>query len=35
MVPTNWQELTVTYTPTFVEDRTLTFTLKSSDIAQN
>lgn len=35
MVPTDWQELTVTYTPTFVEDRTLTFTLKSSDIAQS
>ena len=34
-VPTGWQELTVTYTPTFVEDRTLTFILKSSDIAQS
>ncbi len=35
MVPNDWQELTVTYTPTFVEDRTLTFTLKSSDLSQS
>ena len=35
MVPKGWQELTVTYTPTFVEDRTLTFTLNASDIAQS
>lgn len=34
-VPTGWQELAVTYTPTFVEDRTLTFIMKSSDIAQS
>ena len=35
MVPENWQELTVVYTPTFVNDRTLTFTLKSSDVSQS
>lgn len=32
MVPSGWQELTVTYTPTFVQDKTLTFTMKSTDL---
>lgn len=32
MVPKNWQELDVTYVPTFVEDKTLTFIMKASDV---
>ena len=32
MVPTDWQQLTVTYTPTFVDGKTLTFTMNASDI---
>ena len=32
MVPTGWQEITVTYTPTFASGKTLTFVLSASDI---
>ena len=32
MVPSGWQEITVTYTPTFVSGKTLTFVLSASDI---
>ena len=32
MVPTGWQEITVTYTPTFASSKTLTFVLSASDI---
>ena len=33
-VPTGWQKLNVTFVPTFVANKSLTFTLSSSDIAQ-
>ena len=33
-VPTGWQKLSVTFVPTFVANKSLTFTLSSSDIAQ-
>ena len=33
-VPTGWQQMTVTFTPTFVVDKKMTFTLNSSDITQ-
>jgi len=33
-VPVGWQQLSVTFTPTFVADKTLTFTLNASDLAQ-
>ena len=34
MVPTGWQQITVTYTPTFVTNKTLTFSLSASDVAK-
>lgn len=34
MVPTGWQKITVTYTPTFVTNKTLTFSLNASDVAK-
>ena len=34
MVPTGWQKITVTYTPTFVTNKTLTFSLSASDVAK-
>ena len=33
-VPTGWQKLSVTFVPTFVANKSLTFALSSSDIAQ-
>lgn len=32
MVPKGWQQLEVTYVPTFVEDKTLTFIMNSADV---
>ena len=32
MVPADWQQMTVTYTPTFVSGKTLTFTMSASDL---
>ena len=32
LVPTGWKEIQVTYTPTFVQDKTLTFTMKAADV---
>ena len=34
MVPTGWQQITVTYTPAFVSNKTLTFTMSASDVAK-
>lgn len=34
MVPTNWQQITVTYTPTFVTGKTLNFTINASDLTK-
>ena len=34
MVPTGWHQITVTYTPTFVTNKTLTFTMNASDVAK-
>ena len=33
-VPTGWQKLSVTFTPTFVANKSLTFALNSSDLTQ-
>ena len=33
MVPTGWQQITVTYTPTFVSGKTLNFTISASDLS--
>lgn len=33
MVPTGWQQMTVTYTPTFVDGKTLVFTMKAEDVS--
>ena len=33
-VPTGWQELSVTYTPTFASGKSLTFTMSASDVAK-
>ena len=33
-VPTGWQKLSVTFTPTFVANKSLTFSLSSSDLTQ-
>ena len=33
-VPIGWQKLSVTFTPTFVANKSLTFTLNSSDLTQ-
>lgn len=35
MVPANWQQITVTYTPTFVSGKTLNFTISASDLTKN
>lgn len=32
MVPKNWKQLEVTYVPTFVEDKTLTFIMNQADV---
>ena len=32
MVPKNWKELQVTYTPSFVSDKSLTFVMKAADV---
>ena len=32
MVPTGWQQIQVTYLPTFVQDKTLTFILNAADV---
>ena len=32
MVPTGWQQIQVTYMPTFVEDKTLTFIMNAADV---
>ena len=34
MVPKGWKELEVTYMPTFVADKTLTFTMKAADVTR-
>ena len=34
MVPTGWQQITVTYTPTFVSGKTLNFTISASDLTK-
>ena len=33
-VPIGWQKLSVTFTPTFVANKSLTFSLNSSDLTQ-
>lgn len=33
-VPTGWQKLNVTFTPTFVANKSLTFTMSASDLTQ-
>mgnify|MGYP002225875650 FL=1 len=33
-VPTGWQKLSVTFTPTFAANKSLTFSLNSSDLTQ-
>lgn len=35
MVPADWQQMTVTYTPTFVSDKTLTFSMSASDLSNS
>ena len=35
MVPADWQQMTVTYTPTFVSGKTLTFSMSSSDLSNS
>ena len=32
MVPKDWKELQVTYTPSFVSDKSLTFVMKAADV---
>ena len=34
MLPTGWQQLQVTYIPTFVEDKTLTFIMNAADVTK-
>ena len=34
LVQRGWQQITVTYTPTFVTNKTLTFSLSASDVAK-
>ena len=34
MVPTTWQQIGVTYTPTFVSGKTLNFTNNASDLTK-
>lgn len=34
MVPTTWQQIGVTYTPTFVSGKTLNFTINASDLTK-
>ena len=33
-VPTGWQQINVTFTPTFVANKSITFTLNASDLSQ-
>lgn len=35
MVPKGWKQLAVTYVPTFVEDKTLTFNMSASDVLRS
>lgn len=35
VVPTGWQQITVSYTPTFVSGKTLNFTISASDLSTN
>ena len=35
MVPKGWKQLEVTYVPTFVEDKTLTFIMNASDVIRS
>ena len=35
MVPTTWQQIGVTYTPTFVSGKTLTFSMSASDLSNS
>ena len=35
MVPADWQQMTVTYTPTFVSGKTLTFSMSASDLSNS
>ena len=35
MVPADWQQMTVTYTPTFVSGKTLTFSMRASDLSNS
>ena len=35
MVPKDWKQLAVTYVPTFVEDKTLTFIVNASDVLRS
>ena len=35
MVPADWQQMTVTYTPTFVSGMTLTFSMSASDLSNS
>ena len=34
LVPTGWQQLEVTYLPTFAPDKTLTFIMTASDVTR-
>ena len=34
MLPKDWKQLTVTYMPTFVQDKTLTFVMSSADVTK-
>lgn len=35
MVPADWQQMTVTYTPTFVSGKTITFSMSASDLTNS
>ena len=35
MVPTGWQQMTVTYNPTFVSGKSITFSMSASDLKNN
>ena len=34
MVPTGWKQINVTYMPTFVQDKTITFIMTSADVTK-
>ena len=34
MVPTGWKQINVTYMPTFVQDKTITFVMTSADVTK-